>query len=122
MGGNGSFKLKTTESESGRRWKTVYTTPSGIKILEMKDPNAALKLPEESHTPNSVYAIFNKNGKGVKAISKHGPNGEKLFEIHTTDHKGLGAHYHPWIDDHPLPARPLEKGMKELIDDVLNLK
>ena len=122
MGGNGSLKLKTTNNENGRRWKTVLVTKSGIKIVEMKDPKASLKLPEESHSPNSIYVIFNKGGKGVKAISKHGPDGKKLFEIHTTDHKGLGAHYHPWKNGHPLPAKPLENGMKEMINDVLNLK
>lgn len=122
MGGNGSFALKTTASEAGRRWKTVAITPSGIKIIELKNPNDSFSLPVESHSPNSIYAIFNKGGKGVKAIAKHGVDGKKLFEIHTTDHKGLGAHFHPWKDGHPLDAKPLTLEMQKLIDDVLNLK
>ena len=122
MGGNGSFARKTTASEAGRRWKTVTITSSGIKILELKDPKSSLKLPEESHSPNSVYAIFNKSGKGVKAIAKYDADGKKIFEIHTTDHDGLGAHFHPWKDGHPLDAQPLTKSMKKLIDDVLNFK
>lgn len=122
MGGNGSFIKKSTVSESGRRWKTVYTTKSGIKIIEMKNPKASLKLPEESHSPNSIYAIFNKGGKGLKSIAKYGADGKKLFEIHTTDHNGLGAHFHPWKDGHPLDAKPLTESMKELLSNVLNFK
>lgn len=122
MGGNGSFASKSTASESGRRWKTVYVTKSGIKIIEMKNPKAAFKLPEESHSPNSVYAIFNKGGKDMKAIAKYGADGKKLFEIHTTDHNGLGAHFHPWKDGHPLDAQPLTENMKKLIDNALNFK
>lgn len=122
MGGNGSFALKSTVSEAGRRWKTVMTTPSGIKILELKNPNSSISLPEESHTPNTTYAIFNKGGKGLKAVAKYGEEGKKLFEIHTTDHKGLGAHYHPWKDGHPMEARPLTAALKKLLNDAINLK
>lgn len=122
MGGNGSFVSKSTASEAGRRWKTIVITDSGIKILELKNPKSSLKLPEESHSPNTVYAIFNKGGKGLKAIAKYGADGKKEFEIHTTDHDGLGAHFHPWNDGHPLDAQPLTEGGKKLIDDVLNFK
>ena len=122
MGGNGSFASRSTDSEAGRRWRTVAITESGIKIIELKNSNESFSLPVESHSPNSIYAIFNKGGKGLKAIAKHGEDGKKLFEIHTTDHKGLGAHYHPWKDGHPLEAKPLTHKMKKLIDDVLNFK
>lgn len=122
MGGNGSFAKRTTATEAGRRWKTVYVTASGIKIIELKNPKDSFSLPEESHSPNSIYAIFNKGGKGLKAIAKYGADGKKLFEIHTTDHKGLGVHYHLWTDGHPLEAKPLTKEMKQLLDDALNFK
>lgn len=122
MGGNGSFALGTTQSEAGRRWKTIMVTPSGIKILELKNPNDSISLPEESHTPGSIFAIFNKGGKGLKAVAKYGDDCKKLFEIHTTDHKGLGAHYHPWKDGHPLDAKPLTEGLKKLLEDAINLK
>ena len=122
MGGNGSFANRATATEAGRRWKTVYVTESGIKIIEMKKPKAALKLPEESHSPNSIYAIFNKGGKGLKGIAKYGADGKKIFEIHTTDHNGLGAHFHLWKEGHPLEAKPLTDSMKKLIDNVLNFK
>ena len=122
MGGNGSFAMKSTASESGRRWKTVTTTGGGIKIIELKNSKSSYKLPEESHSPNSVYAIFNKGGKGLKAIAQYGADGKKIFEIHTTDHDGLGAHFHPWKDGHPLDAQPLTKSMKKLLDDALDFK
>ena len=63
MGGNGSFALGTTHSEAGRRWKTIMVTPSGIKVLELKNTKDSISLPEESHTPNSIYAVFNKDLK-----------------------------------------------------------
>ncbi len=122
MGGNGSFARKSTASEAGRRWKTVAITSSGIKIIELKNPNDSYSLPVESHSPNSIYAIFNKNGSGVKAIAQYGSDGKKLWEIHTTDHKGLGVHYHPWVDGHPQAAKPVTQAMKKLVDDVLNFK
>ena len=122
MGGNGSFALGTTQSEAGRRWKTIMVTPSGIKVLELKNTKDSISLPEESHTPNSIYAVFNKGGKGLKGVAKYGDEGKKLFEIHTTDHKGLGAHYHPWKDGHPLDAKPLTEKLKKLLEDASNLK
>ena len=122
MGGNGSFALRSTDSEAGRKWKTVATNPSGIKIIELKNLNDSFSFPEESHSPNSIYALFNRGGKGLKGIAKHGPDGKKIFEIHTTDHKGLGIHFHPWKDGHPLDAKPITKEMKKMIDDVLNFK
>lgn len=122
MGGNGSFARKSTASEAGRRWKTVMVTSSGVKIIELKNKNDSFSLPEESHSPNTTYAIFNKGGKGLKAIAKYDAYGKKIFEIHTTDHKGIGVHYHPWKDGHPLGAKPLTQVMKQLLDDVLNFK
>jgi hypothetical protein len=53
---------------------------------------------------------------------------EKLFhlpwEIHTTDHKGLGAHYHKWKDGKPLDEEPhpLTPAMKKLLKNVSDLK
>ena len=58
------------------------------------------KLPEESHSPNRIYAVFNKKGNDVQAIAKYGPDGKKIWEIHTNDHNGLGPHYHPCEDGH----------------------
>ena len=38
-----------------------------IHILEMKDKKKGNKLPEESHTPGRIYAIFRKDGKLVSS-------------------------------------------------------
>ena len=71
-----------------------------------------------------VYAIFNKDGSGVKSIAKYGDDGKKLFEIHTTDHKGMSAHVHYWKDGGPVNEEPhaLTPDMKKLLDNVMNLK
>ena len=89
MGGNGSRGKGLLDSEMGRNWKTV-TTIGEIHVIQLKDPNKSNKLPEESHTVNRIYAIFEKDGSDVKAIAKYDSNGKKVWEIHTTDHKGLG--------------------------------
>ena len=124
MGANGSFANGSTALEKDRRWKTILVLKDGTKIIELKNKKGAVKLPEESHSPNSTYAIFNKDGKGVKAIAKYGSDGKKIWEIHTTDHKGLGPHYHKWKDGKPLDEEPhpLTPAMKKLLKNVLDLK
>ena len=123
MGANGSFANGSTALEKDRRWKTILVLKDGTKIIELKNKKGAVKLPEESHSPNSTYAIFNKEGKGVKAIAKYGSDGKKIWEIHTTNLKGLGAHYHKWKDGKPLDEEPhpLTPAMKKLLDNVSNL-
>lgn len=101
MGANGSHANGSTESEAGRNWKTIGTIDE-IQIIQKKNPKDSNKLPEESHTPNRIYAIFEKDGSDVKAIAKYGADGKKLWEIHTTDHDNLGAHYHPWSKGRPV--------------------
>jgi hypothetical protein len=123
MGANGSFANGSIATENGRRWQTVHVLKDGTKVIELKK-KGAVKLPEESHSPNTTYAIFNKDGSGVKAIAKYGADGKKLWEIHTTDHKGLGAHYHKWKDGKPLDEEPhpLTPAMKKLHKNVSDLK
>lgn len=76
MGANGSFASGPTNSELGRNYKTIGTVGS-IQVVTPKNPKAGVKLPEESHTPNRVYATFYKDGHDVKAIAKYGPDGKK---------------------------------------------
>lgn len=99
MGANGSHANGSLESELGRNWKTTGTV-GDIQIVQKKNIKESVKLPEESHTPNRIYAIFNKNGSDVQAIAKYGPDGKKIWEIHTRDHNGLGEHYHPCENGH----------------------
>lgn len=114
MGANGSFASGRTSTEEGCRWRTVMTLPNGV----IKDRKANHKAPEESHSPNSVYVMFNKNGDGIKSISKYGADGKKEYEIHTVDHKGLGIHYHKWGNGKPLPPQPLTDAMKHLLNII----
>ncbi|MBS7283278.1 MAG: hypothetical protein PUC18_11570 [Prevotellaceae bacterium] len=124
MGANGSFANGSTATESGRRWQTIYVLSDGTKVIELKNKKGAVKLPEESHSPNVAYAIFNKNGSGVKAIGKYGADGKKIWEIHTTDHKGIGIHYHKWKDGKPIKEKPhkLTPTMQKLLKNVSDLK
>lgn len=82
MGGNGSLANGSTATEEGRRWKTVAVLPNGAKVIELKNPKANHKAPEESHTPNSVYVMFNKDGNGIKSISQYGNDGKKEFDLY----------------------------------------
>ena len=122
MGANGSFALGSTDSELGRAWKTIGTV-GGIQIVTPKNPKVSVKLPEESHTPDRMYATFYSDGHDVKAIAQYGPDGKKIWEIHTVDHKGLGAHYHKWKDGHP-DGEPdsITSEMKQILNKVRNFK
>lgn len=121
MGGNGSFANGSTATEEGRRWKTIAILPNGAKVIELKNPKSNHKAPEESHTPDSTYVMFNKDGNGIKSISKYGSDGKKIFEIHTVDHKGMGAHYHKWKNGRPGDAARLTNAMKKLLDDIYSI-
>lgn len=118
MGSNGSFASGSTTIEENRRWKTVMVLSNGVKIIELKNPKSNHKAPEESHKKNSIYVMYNKNGNGIKSISKYGTDGKKVFEIHTVDHKGLGIHYHPWHNGKAGNALRLTNAMKQLFDSI----
>lgn len=121
MGGNGSHADGSLATEEGRRWKTVEVLPNGMKIIELKDSKANHKAPEESHSPNAVYVMFNKDGNGIKSISKYGSDGKKLFEIHTRPHKGISPHYHKWKNGAPDDALPLTDSLKKMLEEVQSL-
>jgi hypothetical protein len=101
MGGNGSSATGATESEAGRLWKTIDVI-GNIHILQKKNINDSNKLPEESHTPNRIYATFNTDGSDVKSIAQYDAECKKIWEIHTTDHDDKHEHYHPWDNGHPI--------------------
>ena len=124
MGGNGSFISGITNFEDGRTYKTILSIGDNIKILETKNPRLALKLPEESHTPNRIYATFYRNGKGLKELAEYGADGKKLNSIHIIDHHGLGSHWHPWKNGGQVPteAYPINSRMRNLIDKIKNFK
>ncbi len=102
MGGNGSKSSGLTATESGRRWKTVEVLSNGVKVIESKKANTPLKLPEESHSPNSIYAMMDKKGRKLSRIAIYGPDCKKIVEIHTEEHHGISPHYHLWKDGKPM--------------------
>ena len=122
MGGNGSSRSRSTHYFYGRRWKTVEVLSNGVKVIEFKDPKTPGKMPEESRSPNSIYAMMNKNGEGIKSIAVYGKDCKKIVEIHTADHKGLGQHYHIWKDGHAISVHSLSSNVKwaNLLAETLN--
>lgn len=102
MGANGSKSLGITETEEGRRWKTVETLPNGVKIIEFKDSKTPTKMPEESHSPNAIYGMMFKKGTGLKSLAVYGPDCLKIVEIHNEDHQGIGPHFHYWENGRPV--------------------
>ena len=123
MGGNGSKSLGLTATESGRRWKTVEVLPNGVKVIEFKKSNTPLKIPEESHSPNSVYAMMDKKGDKLSRIAVYGADSKKVVEIHTEDHHGISPHYHQWKDGRPVGAvKPLSDNpsLQRLFDETLS--
>lgn len=121
MGANGQHAAGLLESEGKRRWYTIGEIGKNIKILQMKQipgRKVSIKLPEESHTPSRIYAIMEKDGSDVKSIAQYGLDGKKLLEIHTTDHRGLGVHYHKWSDCRPGEAQPLTPALKKLLKKI----
>lgn len=120
MGGNGSFASGSTNYESGRIYKTVAMI-GDIKVLEKKNSNDSHSLPEESHTPNRIYAEFRADGKDVGKIAEYGSDGKKPYEIHTVAHHELDEHFHEWKNGSPVgEAKPLTQEMKELLEKVRN--
>ncbi len=121
MGGNGSHSSGATNSEAGRRYKTVGKI-GDIQILEKKNPKDSHSLPEESHTPNRVYAEIREDGKDVGKIARYGPDGKKIWEIHTTPHHDLKDHYHKWEDGKPVgEPKPLTEEMQAILKKVRDL-
>lgn len=128
MGANGSKASGRLESESGREYTTIFTI-GDIQVVQAKDGRKRVKLPEESHTPNRTYAVFNKNGT-LKSIGVYDENCIKKYEIHDDHvHDGMHPHYHKWINGHPemknktkTKAYPLTSEMKTLLNKVKSFK
>lgn len=123
MSGNGSFIARTADTESRREYRTVYHLGEDIKILERKDSSKSVRLPQESHSANRIYAVFYKDGHDVKEIAVYGNDGKRLYTIHTQTHKSLKEHYHLWQGGAPLDGYiyPLTQEMKALLDRIRNL-
>ncbi len=144
MGANGSKGKGLLENPETRDYRTneIFQISENIVVVEAKNKNAKVKLPEESHTPNRVYVAVNKPatdkigqsdpyaGK-LKSIAVYGSDCKKLYEIHVDHtHGGMPEHYHPWENGHPVKtgtgknahnvAYPLTAEMKQLLQQVKN--
>lgn len=119
MGANGSKSLGTTETEAGRRWKTIETLPNGVKIIAFKNSKTPTKMPEESHSPNAIYGMMFKKGNGLKSISIYDSNCMKVVEIHNEDHDGIGPHYHYWKNGRPV-GKPQPIASNSQYHQILN--
>ena len=142
MGANGSKGSGRLENPDSREYKTntAFKISDNIIVVEAKNKNAKVKLPEESHTPNRVYVAINKAatdrigtkdpyaGK-LKSIAVYGGDCMKIYEIHVDhSHNGMPEHYHPWENGHPKKtgsgknahnvAYPLTEEMKNLLIHV----
>jgi|GEM_PF-1363354 len=124
MGANGSFSVLFVPQELFGRWKIIYILKNRTKVIELKNKSASVKMPELSQCPNSTYAIFRKDGSGVKAITRYGGDRKKLYEIHTTEHHGMRLHVHYWKDGKPMGKEPdkLTPAMWKLFRNVSGLK
>ena len=140
MGANGSKASGALETDEGKTYETVLEISENIKVLEPRNKNLNIKLPEESHTPNRVYVVINKPVSGekgkndpyagkLKSIGVYGPDCKKLYEIHVDHvHDGLQIHYHPWENGHPVRkgtgknspnvAYELNSEMKNLLETI----
>ena len=119
MGANGSKSLGITETEEGRRWKTIEVLPNGVKIIEFKNPKTPTKMPEESHSPNAIYGMMFKKGNGLKSISIYDSDCLKILEIHNEDHHGTGPHYHLWKNGEPI-GNPIPISSNPQLQQLLN--
>lgn len=142
MGANGTKGKGILENPATRIYKTneVFKISENIVVVEAKNKDARVKLPEESHTPNRVYVAINKPatdkiGKNdpyagkLKSIAVYDSNCKKLYEIHVDHtHGGMPQHYHPWENGHPVKAGtgknahnaayPLTAYMKQILQQV----
>ena len=66
MGGRGTYSLGQSPAYT---YKTVGMI-GDTKILIPIDQTKALKLPEESHTRESKYVLFDKEGANITTITK----------------------------------------------------
>lgn len=142
MGANGSKASGILEDPQMRNYQIALDISSNIKVVEAKNKNSNVKLPEESHTPNRIYVAINKPatnkiGKNdpyagkLKSIAVYGNDCKKLFEIHVDhSHDGMTIHYHPWKNGRPQKsgsgkhahnkAYALTADMKQLLNIIKN--
>ena len=104
----------------------VIRQKDNMFVYEMKDSKAALKPPERGQVPNSFVIMYHKDSdkiQGIKSITHFNDDGVRDYEIHTTDHKGLGSHYHVFKDGKLPVGEPqsLTPELKNILDVAKNV-
>lgn len=135
MGANGSKASGALDNPDNREFKSVFFISKNIEVVQLKNVNQRVRLPEESNTPNRVYVVYNKDGS-LKSIGRYDSNCLKKFEMHFDhEHDGMRPHYHKWVSK-GMTARgpetkgsgkhaktiayPLTKGMLQLYNKIKN--
>ncbi|MCM1143002.1 MAG: hypothetical protein NC453_30930 [Muribaculum sp.] len=110
MGANGSKASGALENSQNREFDTQFFISKNIEVVQLRNANQRVRLPEESHTPNRVYVVFNKDGT-LKSIGRYGSDCLKKFEMHFDhEHDGLQPHYHKWVSKGGTARGPETKG------------
>lgn len=101
MGGRGKSNSSTSTPGANLSHWNVVRNKGNMYVYEMKNPKAALKPPVSDQIPNSFVIMYRKatdKMQGIKSITSYDANGIRDYEIHTADHKGLGPHFHKFIN------------------------
>lgn len=133
MGANGSKASGALDNPVNREFKIVFFISKNIEVVQLKNDNQRVRLPEESNTPNRVYVVQNRDGT-LKSIGRYDSNCLKKFEMHFDhEHEGMKPHYHKWVSKgenargpetkgtgkhSKTVAHPLTKGMMKLYDKI----
>lgn len=125
MGGNGSFSRSMYDSEDERHYRTVFSIGKNIRVIELKKRGSHDSMPRTSHAANRIYVSMKKDGSGIKEIARYDKSHQKIWSIHTNEHKEgkvrwKGGHVHYWkngkqttrvdrLSKHPRLKRLLDK-------------
>jgi hypothetical protein len=110
MGANGAKANGSLDNPDNREFKSVFFISNNIEVVQLKNENQRVRLPEESYTPNRVYVAYNKDGS-LKSIGRYNSNCLKIFEMHFDhEHDGMKPHYHKWVSKGGTARGPETKG------------
>ncbi|MDO4511685.1 MAG: hypothetical protein Q4B68_07715 [Bacteroidales bacterium] len=128
MGSRGSSSSKVSynisdKEQEGGNWNVV-SKKNGMYVYEMKNPDAPIKPPEHSKFPNRIVIMYHRSTdktQGVKTVTHYDENGNRDFEIHTANHKGIQPHVHSCSEQTKFsPPTTLTSEQQAILDNALN--